>query len=100
MKNSVKKLYNLKHGKGYGMSKYKYYNVIDSFYKGMSTSKGVPYINHINEGINHLENNEICNCICHRQQVLHASNCCYFCESCGQNITVKHYENHLKKCKN
>ena len=46
------------------------------------------------------ENNEICNCICHRQQVLHAINCCYFCESCGQNITVKHYENHLKKCKN
>ena len=51
MKNSVKKLYNLKYGKGYGMNKYKYYSVIDNFYKGMSTSKGVPYINHINEGI-------------------------------------------------
>ena len=23
------------------------------------------------------ENNEICNCICHRQQVLHAINCSY-----------------------
>ena len=59
IKNSVKKLYNLKYGKGYGMNKYKYYSVIDNFYKGMSTSKGVPYINHINEGINHLENMKV-----------------------------------------
>lgn len=41
------------------MNKYKYYSVIDSFYKGMSTSKGVPYINHINEGIVHLENMKV-----------------------------------------
>lgn len=41
------------------MNKYKYYSVIDNFYKGMSTSKGVPYINHINEGIVHLENMKV-----------------------------------------
>jgi len=35
---------------------YKYYKVISKFYKGKSTSKGIPYTNHIDEGIGHLEN--------------------------------------------
>ena len=39
--------------------KYKYYSVIDNFYKDMATSKGVPYINHINEGVTHLENMKV-----------------------------------------
>ena len=43
------------------IEKYNYYNVIDNFYKDMSTSKGVPYINHINEGVIHLENMKVSN---------------------------------------
>ena len=35
---------------------HKYYNVISEFYKGKATSKGIPYINHIDEGVGHLEN--------------------------------------------
>ena len=35
---------------------HKYYNVIKKFYKGKETSKGIPYINHIDEGVGHLEN--------------------------------------------
>ena len=35
---------------------HKYYNVISEFYKNKQTSKGIPYINHIDEGVGHLEN--------------------------------------------
>lgn len=35
---------------------HKYYNVISEFYKDKQTSKGIPYINHIDEGVGHLEN--------------------------------------------
>lgn len=35
---------------------HKYYNVISEFYKDKATSKGIPYINHIDEGVGHLEN--------------------------------------------
>lgn len=35
---------------------HKYYKVIEEFYKDKATSKGIPYINHIDEGVGHLEN--------------------------------------------
>lgn len=35
---------------------YKYYKVINKFYEGKATSKGIPYVNHIDEGVGHLEN--------------------------------------------
>lgn len=35
---------------------HKYYKVIEEFYKDKTTSKGIPYINHIDEGVGHLEN--------------------------------------------
>jgi hypothetical protein len=35
---------------------YRSYEVISKFYKGKATSKGIPYINHIDEGVSHLIN--------------------------------------------
>jgi len=35
--------------------KYKYYNLIYEYFKNKKTSKGVPYMNHIDEGIKILE---------------------------------------------
>lgn len=42
-------------------NKYQHYETINAFYKSKKTSKNVPYINHINEGIIHLEEMKVSN---------------------------------------
>lgn len=45
---------------------------------------------------------DICDCPCHKPNIYldHCTPCCCICDTCGENISVEKYSEHIKRCEN